>query len=190
MARLLRDVVDHPFKSLTERYELVADAYQGHKAKTELVESGLVVERAVTPKQQQRKLLELTDQGREYAETQLDMDTEQRGRGGIVYRFWQHRIKELFKKAGWPAKRELFDADVYVDMQDTELVVEVAMGNNEREIEHVKQHLETGFDAVWIVCRTTAVRDGLRKRLEENGLLGECVTLDWLGSLATRRRRR
>jgi hypothetical protein len=173
--RLLRDVVEHPFKSLSERYELFSDAYRGNQVKNDLVEHGLVVEREVKPKRLQRKLLELTARGRDYVENQLNVDMKQRGRGGIVHRFWQQRIVETLEKAGWPAKRELFDADVYVNLGDTELVVEVAMGDNESEAEHVERHLEEGFDAVWIVCRNKAVREGLCERLAENDLLGDRV---------------
>ena len=105
------------------------------------------------------------------------METKQQGRGGVVHRFWQHRIVELFDDAGWPAKPELFDADVYVNMGDTELVIEVAMGINDREVEHVERHLDTGFDVIWVVCRTAEVRTGLRQRLEENDLLADRVDL-------------
>ena len=44
------------------------------------------------------------------------------------------------------------------------------MGDNPREIEHVQQHLEKGFDAVWVVGRNQEVLDGLKQRIEEEGL--------------------
>lgn len=75
---------------------------------------------------------------------------------------------------GWTAKVELFDADVYVNMNTSELVIEIAMGNNPREIEHVEKHLET-FETVWIVCPNKEVRDGLKQRLKENGLLSDSI---------------
>lgn len=75
---------------------------------------------------------------------------------------------------GWAAELELFDADVYVNMNDSELAVEVAMGNNPREIEHVEKHLER-FDTVWVACRNQEIREGLAQRLEENGLADEPV---------------
>jgi len=174
--RLIVDVCTHPFKPLTERYALVGNDYRGNKAKEELVDAGFVVERSVKTGEK-RTLLELTDRGRDFVETHLDVDMKRKGRGGIVHQYWQHRIKELFEEAGWTAKREVFDADVYVNMQETELVVEVAMGNNEREIEHVEQHLETGFDAVWVVCRNEVVCAGIRERLAEGELLADYVTV-------------
>lgn len=43
------------------------------------------------------------------------------------------------------------------------------MGNNEREIEHLEDHLET-FDVVWIVCKDEDVKTGLQARLDERNL--------------------
>ena len=176
-AQLLADIVDQPFRKLGDRYDRLSSIYKGNQAKQELLAADLVEEQAVTTGGGTRTLFDLTDRGRDYAETSLAVETEQRGRGGVVHRFWQHRIMELFDDAGWPAKPELFDADVYVNMGDTELVIEVAMGINDREVEHVKQHLDTGFDVIWVVCRTAEVRTGLRQRLEENDLLADCVDL-------------
>jgi hypothetical protein len=68
----------------------------------------------------------------------------------------------------------MFDADVYVNMGDTELAVEVAMGNNPREIKHVEKHLDK-FDTVWITCRNQEVRDGLQQRIQENSLNSDRV---------------
>jgi hypothetical protein len=167
--RLLEDVIEDPFKPLTERYERFSSAYKGNKAKNELVDQGVVMERHIKSQSGKRKLLQLTEKGRSYAES-LDLDTEHQGRGGIVHRYWQTRIKEAFEEAGWSAHLEKFDADVYVNMGNTELVVEVAMGDNPREVEHVKQHLERGFDAVWITARNQEVLEGLKQRIKEQGL--------------------
>ncbi|MDS0476832.1 hypothetical protein [Natrinema sp. 1APR25-10V2] len=175
--RLLTDIVEHPFTPLTERYDRFENVYQGNKAKTELVEAGAVEEQPITVDGENHKLLDLTDRGRTYAGTELDLEIQQKGRGGIEHRYWQHRLVQLFEAASWAAKRELFDADVYVNMQETELVVEVAMGDNPREVEHVQQHREQGFDAVWVVCRNATVKEGLEQRLAEHDLLEDCVTV-------------
>ena len=97
-----------------------------------------------------------------------------RGRGGIVHRYWQHRIEEAFEEQGWSAFVEKFDADVYVNMGNTELVVEVAMGDNPREIKHIEKHLDKDF-IVWIAARNTEIRDGLQQRIKENELESEDV---------------
>lgn len=175
--QLLTDIVQRPFVTVTDRYDRFSSVHQGNEAKKELLDTGFVEEQSVTTATGTRTLFELTETGREYAETCLEMDAKQRGRGGITHRYWQHRLTELFNEAGWSAKRELFDADVYVNLQDAELVIEVAMAVDDREVAHVEQHLETGFDRIWVVCRNAAVHDGLQERLQENGLLRDCVDL-------------
>jgi hypothetical protein len=59
------------------------------------------------------------------------------------------------------------DADVYVNFGWMELAIEVAMGNNQREINHIKKHLEKGLDAVWVFCRNQEIREGLIDRLDD-----------------------
>jgi DNA-binding PadR family transcriptional regulator len=165
----LEDVVENPFKPLTERYRRFSSRYKGNKAKNQLVENGVVVERQVRSQQGKRKLLQITDKGRDYIEDNLDLEAKQRGRGGVVHRYWQHRIKEVFEEAGWDVFLEKFDADVYVNMGNTELAVEVAMGDKPREIQHVEKHLDR-FDTVWITARNQDILDGLQQRIKENRL--------------------
>jgi len=172
--RLLKDVVKNPFKPLTERYQRFSSSYKGNKAKNELVDQGILIERNVKTGDGKRKLLQLTEKGRDYVENNLDLNVGHRGRGGIVHRYWQHRIEEAFEEQGWSAFVEKFDADVYVNMGNTELVIEVAMGDNPREIRHVEKHLDKDF-IVWIAARNTEIRDGLQQRIKENELDSEDV---------------
>ncbi|MFB6159544.1 MAG: ATP-binding protein [Candidatus Nanohalobium sp.] len=167
--RLLKDVVENPFRPLTERYGEFPSRYKGNKAKDELVDEGVLIERQVRTKSGRRKLLELTKKGRQYVEEELDLEAKHRGRGGVVHRYWQTRIKEAFEQAGWYAETEVFDADVYVNMDTAELVVEVAMGDNPREIEHIEKHLEKDF-IVWVAARNQEILQGLQQRMEEKGL--------------------
>nr|WP_240943081.1 ATP-binding protein [Haloferax alexandrinus] len=167
--RLLKDVVENPFRPLTQRYQSFSSRYKGNKAKNELVDEGVLIERQVRTKSGRRKLLELTKKGRQYVEDELDLEANHRGRGGVVHRYWQHRIKEVFEEAGWYAETEVFDADVYVNMDTAELVVEVAMGDNPREIEHIEKHLEKDF-IVWVAARNQEILEGLQQRMMEKGL--------------------
>ncbi|EMA15190.1 putative ATP-binding protein [Haloarcula marismortui ATCC 33800] len=171
--RMLQDVVEHPFKPLTERYNRFSSSYKGNKAKNELVDQGVVVERNIRVGDQ-KKLLQLTEKGREYAGNSLDLDTKQEGRGGIVHRYWQHQIKDAFEEAGWHSFLEKFDADVYVNMGNTESAIEVAMGDNPREIQHIENHLNRGF-LVWVVCRNQEILEGLKQRIEENSFNADSV---------------
>ena len=93
----------------------------------------------------------------------------------MVHRYWQHRVKEMFESAGWDAFLETFDADVYVHLDSFELAVEIAMGDNPREIKHVEKHMDKGF-VVWILCRNEEIRNGLRQRLQEQDSLKKSVS--------------
>ncbi|WP_436935726.1 ATP-binding protein [Halovenus marina] len=166
--RLLKDIIENPFKPLTERYQRFSSSYKGNKAKNELVDQSIAVERKVK-NGENRKLLQLTEKGRSYAENTLDLDTKHQGRGGIIHRYWQHFIRDAFEEAGWHAFLEKFEADIYVNMGNTELAIEVAMGDNPREIKHVEKHLERGF-ILWITCRNKEIQEGLKQRIEEQGI--------------------
>ncbi|MXR52391.1 ATP-binding protein [Halovenus sp. WSH3] len=166
--RLLKDVIENPFKPLTDRYQEFSSSYKGNKAKNKLVDQGVVIERKVK-NSENRKLLQLTEKGRDHVEQNTDLDPEHEGRGGIVHRYWQQFIRDAFEEAGWHAFLEKFDADVYVNMGNTELAVEVAMGDNPREIKHVEKHLEKDF-IVWIASRNKEIQEGLKQRMQEQGL--------------------
>ena len=69
--RFLKDVVENPFQPLTKRYERFSSNYKGNKAKNEVVDHGLVIERQVRSQGGKRKLLQLTEKGRDYVEEEL-----------------------------------------------------------------------------------------------------------------------
>ena len=171
--RFLKDVVENPFKPLTQRYEKFSSRYKGNKAKNELLENGVVIERTVSTGEGRLKLLEFTDKGRTYLEDQ-DIGIDREGRGGVVHRYWQHQVQEIFEEAGWTAQIEVFDADVYVHMDEVELAIEIAMGPNDREIEHVEKHLSKDFE-VWIVCRNPEVKTKLQSKLNDKAVDENCV---------------
>ncbi len=167
---LLKGVVEKPFIPLTKRYDRFSSRYKGNKAKTELVETGLVTEHSTHTETGARKLLELTDRGRTHVKDTLDLDPSHEGRGGVVHRYWQHKVKNAFEEAGWATTLELFDADVYVNTGQSEVAIEVAMENTPREREHVEKHLEYGFDVIWVVCKTENILDGLKRRFDDAGI--------------------
>lgn len=173
--RLLEDVVENPGKPLTARYDRFANVRKGNAAKNALVDEGVVIERHVHTADGQTKLLELTEKGRTYVEEHLGLDPRQQGRGSAEHRYWQHQIKQAFEELGWTATIEQDDADVYVDLGSVDLAVEVALGDNPREIEHVETHLANGFH-VWVACRNAEIRERLQQRMEETDVESERLT--------------
>lgn len=166
---LLEDVVEHPFKFLTDRYEAFDNDYQANQAKNELVDADLVRERSLGIGGSPHKLLELTEQGKAWL-ADHDIAVTRTGRGGVVHRYWQHQVQEAFELAGWTADLERHDTDVYVEMDGKEIAVEIAMGDNDREVEHAKQRLEQGFHKVIVVCPNQKVITKLKKKMEEKDL--------------------
>jgi len=168
--QLLEDVVEYPFVPLTQRYDQFSSHHVGYDAKQELTDTGIVTEHMLQAGSISRKLLDLTERGRSFVEDNLEIDPSSKGRGGVVHRFWQHQVKTAFDEADWTTKLELFDADVYATNSQVELGVEIAMEDTEREVEHIKDRLETGFDAVWVVCRNSQVRAGIETRVADADL--------------------
>jgi len=99
---------------------------------------------------------------------------------------WQHQVKEAFQTAGWAAKVELFDADVYINTGQIEIVVEIAMENTERKLDHIKQHQETGYDVIWVVCPNEEVREGLQQRTEAAGCNSEHLIFQLVHEIGAR----
>ncbi|WP_276273654.1 ATP-binding protein [Haloarcula litorea] len=164
--RLLRDIVENPFKSVTDRYQKFSSRYQGDKAKTELLEKELVEEESAKLKQGRVKLFELTERGEEVAKD-LDIEVERSGRGGVVHRYWQHQISDKLEEKGLNPVIEKSHADVYVNFEGEGIAIEVAMGRNEREINHISDRLEQGFDRVVTLCRNKSVKGFLEDKLQD-----------------------
>lgn len=168
---LFQDIVDHPFEPVTDRYErLFTSRSKGHRAKKELVEEGFVEEAEVDRGGNRMKLLEVTEDGREYLSSN-GVEFQRKGRGGIVHRYWQNKIKKQAVDQGFPAVIELDDADVAADVGDHRVAVEVAMENREREADHVEDRLDAGYDTVVVACRNEIVASGIGERLADRGLL-------------------
>jgi hypothetical protein len=161
--KLLRDIAQHPFKPVSKRYELFSSTGKGHYVKNEVVDSGLIEELTVADHGTTRKLFEFTELGQKYVDTQ-DFEIERAGKGGIKHRYWQHRIEEMLEAAGYTAGIEKMEIDVYGKDGDQELAVEVAMGKNQREIDHVEDRHRRGIDRVVVACASDAVKTYLTQK--------------------------
>lgn len=182
---LLVDVVKNPTRKITDRYSEFSSRYKGNKAKTELVEKGFVTERKVRKKFGQPTLLELTEKGRDYVDKYLDVDLKQRGRGGVVHRYWQETIADSFREKGWEVELEKNHADVAAESENRRIAVEVALESSNREIGHIEDRFDAGFDEVWIGCEKKPVCNRLKERLEENGFDGDIVHVRLLQEMQT-----
>ena len=166
--RLLKNIADKPLEKLTPRYDLFSNRKKGTKAKDELVEKELVTPQQINTGSGRIKLLDLTEKARRYLEEQ-DVNVQWKGRGSVRHLYWQDQIKELLEETGWDAYIEKLNADVYGIQDGNEIAVEVALGVNDREIDHVENHLETGWKTV-IAARNHSVQKGLERKLEDSDL--------------------
>jgi len=170
----IENIVRYPFKPLSKRYELYSSTGKGYRVKDSLVENDLIKEVSISSPSRSRKLFEITGQGRETLEN-LGIEVSWKGRGGVEHRYWQHRLKKMMQESGWTAELEKDDADVYGVDGETEIVVEVAMDKNQREVEHVESHVEAGFDKVVVGCRSKSVKRYVEEKASERGVDTEAV---------------
>jgi hypothetical protein len=174
--RLLRDIVENPFRSVTDRYEDFSSRYQGDKAKKELLEEELVEEKSAKVKQGRVKLFELTDRGEDVVED-LDVEVERSGRGGVVHRYWQHRVSDSLESEGLNPVVEKSHADVYVTVDGEAVAVEIAMGRNDREVEHISDRLDEEFDRVVTMCRNESVKGFIEDKISDVDVSTEQVEI-------------
>lgn len=69
---------------------------------------------------------------------------------------------------------EKLNADVYGLDGENEIAVEVAMGVNDREIDHGEDHLEKNWQTI-VACRNRSVMKRLERKLEESDVDNEKV---------------
>jgi hypothetical protein len=172
--RLLEDVAERPFANLSERYSKLSSTNKGHQAKSSLVEKGLLSEHSVRVSNGRMKLLELTDDGREVL-GQRDIDVSRMGRGSVVHRYWQHELRDRFAEAGWDASIESSHADVGAERDGVSIACEVAMSSADREVDHVANRLDAGFDRVAVFSRDRRIADELQESIEEAGVSVDLV---------------
>lgn len=166
---LLQSIVDEPFLKITERYDRFSSYHKGNEARKELLEEDLVEESSVRKSDSRIKLLELTDRGRKFLESQ-GVELQRKGRGGVRHRYWQHEIRQFLEDAGWTGKVELFDVDVYGNDGKRELAVEVALSSGDRELEHLQHHSEKDFAVSVVACGSKDILRKLKQKAEENEL--------------------
>lgn len=183
---LLKQLADNPFKSITQHYDDHFDSRTaGVDAKNELLAKNYIEEQKAKLESGKRNLYNFTEKTVEQLEQQ-GIELEIEGKGGIVHQYWQHQIQDWFEQHDWTAKLETFDADVYANNGDIEVIVEVAMGKNQREIEHIEKHLEKDFDHIITGCASKQIHNYITERLEEKQLETDSVEVVRLQQIQSR----
>lgn len=179
--QLLKQIMENPYRKITQHYKQISDVPKhGVEAKKQLIQKGFLEEAgSVNTGNGRQKLFKLTQK----ALNSLNTDIERNGRGSVKHRFWQHKISEKLENNGWTTGIEKLDADIFAKNQSREIAVEVALSQDQREIEHVEKHLGKGFDKVIIGTDKKKYKTGLDEKLEENGLNKKSVEIKLLKHL-------
>ncbi len=180
--QLVRSIAENPTTFLTERYNDFSSNYMGNKAKKELLSNDLVEEVEVSTKQGRGKLLDFTDRGHTYLEDQ-GIEIELTSRGGIAHLYWQERIRERLEELGYASQLEHQDRDVY-GLKNSDVAVEVAMGKNQREVEHIEDAIERGYGKIVVAGQNPEVKGYVRRKAEEEGLDEEHVVFSTVVEVA------
>ena len=180
---LLKKLADDPFKSITQHYDDHFDSRTaGVDAKNELLAKNYIEEQKAKLDTGKRNLYSFTEKAVEQLEQQ-GIEVEIEGKGGIVHKYWQHQIQNWFEENGWTAKLETFDADVYANDGSREVIVEIAMGKNKRELEHIEKHLKKEFDHIITGCASKQIQNYINEKLEQNEIDGDSVEVTRLPKL-------
>jgi ferredoxin-NADP reductase len=76
----------------------------------------------------------------------------------------------LLESQGYEAVLEARDRDVYGQSENQDIAVEVAMGGNEREIDHLENALEQDYGRIIVVCRSKQVKAYIQRKANERDL--------------------
>lgn len=164
---LLEDVAQNPTRILSERYKEFTSSYQGNKAKKELLEKDLISETKITGGS--GTLLDFTDKGHDCLK-QNNIELAWEGRGDIEHLYWQRLIQDRLEELGFETDIEYQNRDVYGQRSSSDIAVEVALGANQREIQHLEDALQQGYDNILVAARTPQVENYIKRNSSESDL--------------------
>jgi hypothetical protein len=142
------DIAAHPFDGIDKRTkrlglhpEVITALHQSHCRKGSL--SAVTVDG--------RKLLDLTDQGKQLCEQNGVKVKRSKGRGGVEHTYWQHETVQSLQKQGFQPVMEMQDIDI-VD-PDMSLAIEIETGKSD-----IKKNLDklNGSGFVHVIMLATS----------------------------------
>ena len=167
---LLRDVADHPFSPVTERYvRFQLNPKRGTSLTARLIDHGLLRSVNVPVPGSHLRLLELTSTGRQT----LGLAPEQTDRhGGLEHRYWVERIAGELKDAGLSAEKEVSlgsgrTVDLHATIAGKRIAVEVETGKSDW-MANVRKCLETGIDRVVVAPTRRSLRVAMLLALQSS----------------------
>ena len=177
---LPKEVIDYmvavdknPFLAATERdAALGITAYKGVKLRSELKKRGLATEHRVSLFRRGKNLLllDLTAEAYEVFRTMKIKRAEHRGKGGVVHRFWQYKVREsvLAEHPDWLCVIEDGSTgkavDVSVNTGEKRIAIEVCIKNG-TEFTNIAR--DKGYDEIIVAAENETTLTRIRKASEK-----------------------
>lgn len=166
--RLLIDIYESPFSSITQRYKrLNLHLKLGNKCRKKLILENCIRSRKVITGKGWITLFELTQKGRLVLR---DLGYEVKNtREGIAHKFWKHKVAEYYKRKGLKVFVEEYFVngrpDIIVFNNGKKVALEIETGKS-NIIYNIEKCLKAGFDEVVCVATSKRVEGKIREELE------------------------
>jgi len=170
---LLEDILNFSSSGIIERYRrLEFDAFLGNTAKAVLTNHGLIKTNDIPTSRGRLKILELTDQGKEFLNKlghSINDNLE-----SAEHKFWKNQIAKYFRKSGCKTTIEYqMDSgksiDVMVEKPNRKVAIEIETGKSDF-IYNILKCLEADIDMVLSVAINDDIANKIEKKLREKGL--------------------
>lgn len=175
--RLLVDIFNHPFSSITRRYKRLKMYHDlGNKCRKDLIFDNCILPRRIITGKGWITLFEVTKKGKLLLQ---DLGFEFKNESeGIVHKYWKHTVAEFYRNQSFDVRVEKYYVngrpDIIVVNGDKKVAIEIETGKS-NYVGNIERALEAGFDEVICLAVNRFVEDKILRRLRQNGIEDEKV---------------
>lgn len=166
--KFLLDVYQYPASFVTQRYlRLGLSARKGNNIQQTLLDKNLLASANISAGRKVVKILGLTGQGRDI----LGIKSQSNREGGLVHRYWQHRLAEHLKNCGYEVEVEApvgdgKTIDIVARRDGRRIAFEIETGNSDAKA-NVEKCLNASVDRVFVVAVSQVVKDMLASMISQ-----------------------
>ena len=161
--KFLLDVYQYPVSFVTERYlRLGLSVRKGNEVQQALLNNCLLTSANISIERKIIKILGLTEEAR----TEFGInDSKSTRQGGLIHRYWQHRLAEHLKTCGYNVEIEapVGDGkaiDIVAERDGKRTAFEIETGNSD-VVSNVQKCFDAGMDMVAVIATSKATKDAL-----------------------------
>jgi len=171
----LKDIFEHPFSSMTERYQrLELNRRQGNDLKEHCLAKQFIQAVEIPMRTGRTVLLKLTDSG--IAQIKKNIDQGRLGhylrtRQCLVHEYWKHKLAEHYRSQGYEVRieekinGEVVDLELRKDNQRTAVEIETGKSNYRKNIEKV---LTSDFDGILCIATESSAAGQIKRTIESH----------------------